>query len=1410
MLPSGPIVSTSARPRPTRRQRLQKGVGVAVAIFTIAFFGFWGFANTEYGQAKLVGLLRDVIRDELGLEANITRFDVYPGFFPPSFRFVVRDVRVEHPTEGLLISAEKIAIRPSLLRLLTGKVFLRDLVVTAPVIRLVVRDGAIVNGPTLPSGSGGATRIPMGIARIDGARVHVVGDLPFTASARGIDIRAELRRERYIAYTISARGGELRHARGIERLQRFQLRGEIDVDASLRIDEALVRTSHAGLALAQVTVPFAHPERSAGRMHARVDLDALENLPHGLSLPDLAGQIEVGATLRSTTTGPAARMHVVATRPQLDEYVIGERVVLDVDVTERLATIRDGALELIRDGGVARLEGTIALEAPYRVDVNLDFQDIQFAKLMEQIDVTPDAIVWWFLSGPAELHGTLYPLLLDGPIRVDTRDFFVSQGPWHAEPRARVIGVPTGRIEGRVRIDAEALRFLNLDLRTPRSQLMCDVVIGFGQEFSVHARGDTVDLADVSPLVDMTLAGVGSVDVTAGGTYSEPTLVGTTSVRGFEFDGMRFGDVTGNMQLAEGGMAAHFPELHGTKGDSSYVVRDLYLDFSDDRFEATADVRLDRLSLDDAYHAFRLEEDDRFAPYRAFGSGDVRVRYTVGFPHDSPTGTMVADLSFAMDAANFAGFRFDDGLMRGQFRWLNYERGIDGAELDLDTFTLHKGDATIAVSGSMGLDGALRMNLAADHIALPDLEGIGDRFPELSGHTTVIGTISGTNAVPRMDLDVALSNISWTGNLIGDARAYVRLTERDDPWIQEALTWDPASPPRNEECAAGRMGFARGRWPSDPPVRTATGYVPASTREQAFVVCGSGFGDTARLDLALGWTSVFPHRGNVVFREFSLTPFAPPTMQGAEYEGRMTGTIALDAGAMMLDESAGGTVTFDRFFLRADDVSLTNEGPIMLGLDRGFVTVRRAEVSSEGTRLRFSGGGGLVRGLRLTVEGELDAASLVPLSETVGEASGRIGLRVEVRGDIDDPSFFGEARVAGVGFRSAALPVEFTNLGGRVEFSERRVRFEDFEADVGGGRMTLGGDATLSEGALESYQVDIELADVAFRPDEGIDVQLGLQARASYRRGDRIPTLRGRVEIDRLRYSRPVHLSPTIGELYRPTRTEVERYDPALDLVALDLEVIQRAPMQVRTNIADLDFMIAQDERPFRVVGTDQRPGVLGSVEIPRGTIRFRSSAFEVRRGAIEFDDASRVNPNFDVLALTEVRRNSDPNAPSWRIQLRAYGNVDGFRLDASSTPSMSQQDIMLLLVIGMTSAEAQQLSASDLGTTAIEALSALSGVEGRVSDVLGVIDDVSLTTVFHPATNRPEPQVTIGKRISDRIRITASTGLTSETRDIRTAVELRVNDQTRIQGVYDNINRESSSSFGNVGVDLRYHLEFE
>jgi translocation and assembly module TamB len=326
-----------------------------------------------------------------------------------------------------------------------------------------------------------------------------------------------------------------------------------------------------------------------------------------------------------------------------------------------------------------------------------------------------------------------------------------------------------------------------------------------------------------------------------------------------------------------------------------------------------------------------------------------------------------------------------------------------------------------------------------------------------------------------------------------------------------------------------------------------------------------------------------------------------------------------------------------------------------------------------------------------------------------------------------------------------------------------------------------------------------------------MELGFGADTRVRWARGARLPELSGTLRVSRLLYTRPVHFFQTLTEISRRSRTEVERYDPANDHVAFDLRVIADAPIAVANNLLDAELSIDDAEQPFRVVGTDQRFGVVGKLDLDRGVARFRSANFDVQRGSvIRFSDESRIEPEFDVRAVTTVRRSGDFSVPQWRITLRAHGTGDSLRLETQSEPDLSQEDVALLLTIGMTRAEAQQLQAGSLGqTAALEALATVTGVDREVRNAVPVIDDFRFSSSYSLRTNRSEPQISIGKRITERVRLSATTGL-GEAREFRTSVEWRLDDQASVQAGYDNLNNTTNSSLGNLGVDLRWRLEFE
>jgi len=204
------------------------------------------------------------------------------------------------------------------------------------------------------------------------------------------------------------------------------------------------------------------------------------------------------------------------------------------------------------------------------------------------------------------------------------------------------------------------------------------------------------------------------------------------------------------------------------------------------------------------------------------------------------------------------------------------------------------------------------------------------------------------------------------------------------------------------------------------------------------------------------------------------------------------------------------------------------------------------------------------------------------------------------------------------------------------------------------------------------------------------------------------------------------------------------------------------------------------------------------------------------------------LDPYIDLTAVTEYRRYAQARAQGkasvqgkgsggsdhlgglWRIQMHAHGSADQLRLDLSSEPSLSQEDIVLPVTMGVTRAELDSVQASAFGeSAALEALSAVTGAGNTVREVVPVIDEFRFGTAYSARSGKSEPTITVGKRITNRLHANVTTGL-SDNQEVRSNIEWKFTNKTSILGSYDNVNNVSNSSFGNLGADIRVRLVFE
>jgi autotransporter translocation and assembly factor TamB len=195
--------------------------------------------------------------------------------------------------------------------------------------------------------------------------------------------------------------------------------------------------------------------------------------------------------------------------------------------------------------------------------------------------------------------------------------------------------------------------------------------------------------------------------------------------------------------------------------------------------------------------------------------------------------------------------------------------------------------------------------------------------------------------------------------------------------------------------------------------------------------------------------------------------------------------------------------------------------------------------------------------------------------------------------------------------------------------------------------------------------------------------------------------------------------------------------------------------------------------------GTLDRPLLFGHAQIERGDVEFEGRRYLVTRGALDFANANRIQPFFDIEAETRVR----VPGQTYRVTMRMAGTTERMSPQFTSDPPLQTLDILTLLFSDQAPSgdvelaglqrpnEREQRLVEARATRALTG--ALSQEVGRVVEQTFGVDTFQITPLLSDPYQQsstlslnPSARVTIGKRISNRIFLTYARSLSSTTRD--------------------------------------------
>jgi translocation and assembly module TamB len=1183
-----------------------------------------------------------------------------------------------------------------------------------------------------------------------------------------------------------------------------------------------------------------------------VALDA--DVRYGLDtlLPDMSGTLEAHE-LRLERYHFAQELH--------SQLTVRGNLVESPVTTLRLGngtvTLRDTVVAPLAQGG--KLEKT-----------TLDAADVDFTVLLRDLGVHPSSYVGWDIR---ELHapiisGTFDPLKLDGDFTGKTYSFGVYDRPAEDRTRQRLFGVAEAQLAARVSVRPDALKFVEVRATLPRSRVEGGYVsLGYHDELRIDVPRVVADLDDLSPIGPVALHGKVTASSHVGGTFNHPEPEGDIqSIGGFAVSDVQFGDISsGHVKVDVVGPQMFVTGVHARRRESAYAVPTATLRFGGARgFVVDAVGESPALGLRDLLSMFALDEDPRYDGLDATIMTRADVHVALGGPEDTcGSGYVGVEGKGHLTRASIYGERFAQGDADVSLHWYDRMAGIAGTDVDVRSFVLAKTEppsgtragatGTLLGSASIRRGGALSANVMVEGVPLSRIDALGSYARQVEGSISGMAHISGNlddfrpdaGFVVRTELDVSGTRVREVA--LPSSHLQVEMSHR---FAQQRRS----------------VGRTRCGAPVAPPFERAA-YLADTSSHGEWRLNGELLGGTVMLTNVVATRAKAPRlSGRIGLRGVDLGAMArvagaakasEPVAEvgGAALGGQLWGELIADD--IPMDDPAKARVKFvlGETVVSRGAQTLTFVPPTQpLVIADDTLTMPRLQVMLDATQ-GFRGGfeltGGvtkLTRDPTLALEARLqpvDLAVLARLVPRIDRASGKIEGNLRVTGKAAAPSVSGE-------LHAAADEIDVHGLPGAITDLRLDVRASPTELSAKGSGKFAGGlvnvDAAVpvrgfEVGALDAHVVarGVRLAPadgIAATFDADLDVAYDTKERGRAGRvgqteeGPPLTRVSGEVSVASFDYTRPISLTTDLGT--RAKRTEVNAYDPSLDFVSFDVRLVSRAPLVIKNNMAEVQLGI--DSGALEVTGTNQRVGLRGALKtLPGGRFHFQSNDFDVRQGLIRFDDPTRVAPNVDVTAQTEYRRYTESGGAAagaagvgagagssaasvgstrggsvWRITMHAYGDADNLHVDMTSEPSLAQEDIVLLLAVGMTRAELDQLQASSIGASiALNYLGAATGADRALKQALPIIDDFRFGSAYSTITGKTEPQLTVGKRLTNDLRASVTAGL-SEDRELRSNIEWRLNNRLSVQGSYDNINDVSSSSLGNLGVDLRWRLEFE
>ncbi|MFQ5578993.1 MAG: translocation/assembly module TamB domain-containing protein [Nitrospiria bacterium] len=546
-----------------------------------------------------------------------------------------------------------------------------------------------------------------------------------------------------------------------------------------------------------------------------------------------------------------------------------------------------------------------------------------------------------------------------------------------------------------------------------------------------------------------------------------------------------------------------------------------------------------------------------------------------------------------------------------------------------------------------------------------------------------------------------------------------------------------------------------------------------------------------QLEAKVAMTGPYPFSFKSHFDSLQLAPFFRAHLRGLisdvgiQLTGKMEGQGEFSHLEHVNLEGAFSTILAD-----FSGYEIQNDGDITVHSEEGDFQIKDSRFKGENTALSFSGNMALLRSWDILMEGEADLNLIKFFTKEIASGSGKALLNLRVSEDWETPNINGILHLKNGKIRTATFSRTVLIDSLELVFNQDHLLLETFEGKVGGGRFQGSGKAHISGFNLKSFGFLLTLKNA------GVQILPKLVATVDgdllFQRDEKGQSLRGELKLKRAVYEQRTDLKSIITKFNKKKGQALWRDAPISGRTKLNVHLYGREGVWINNNVAKIPLSL-----DLFLKGSNERPLLLGRIDLPRGKIFLRRNHFRVISGAVDFLNPEKIDPTFDIHAKTDVRNYATDQ--TYKVELSLRGTLSQITLSLQSSPSLPQADILALLTLGKTTADIADGGAGGEATAFVvselleEPVQKVTGVDRiQVNPTIGESNGSKTTT---------GTRFTAEKRLlEDRLIVVYSTTLDPSEEDLIRMV-YEVNKNVSLVG-----NRDDR---GEIGGDVRFRFEF-